>query len=476
MYRKNEKVAVFTVLTFVFLLLISLVPETKLPYIDYTIKRVDLFSDIRIEKENKIADILARDLSANIDSMAIVIDVSKDSLLANQAYRDSAVPVREQKQKNNNSISFEDYSVDKQSVQELVERLTSLKKGTRSNFRIGFLGDSFIEGDILTEYIRKQLQNRFGGRGVGFVPVSHIAAKSHSSINHSFDGWESYSMINPKGVDKTKLTISGNYFIPNEGATISYKLSGSNRKRNKSKKNQFPKAQLFFINQSNAKIKAVVNDSVSYEYYPDSSPNLQTITIDTEAYSLDFKFESVKGLIVYGVYLNDEIGIYVDNFSMRGSSGMILSVSDSLLSEHWRAYKDYDMLVLEYGLNVISKDILNYNAYKKNMIDVIEILKKQFPNTLFLVMGIGDRGYLKDGQVCTMPEVFAMIKAQRELAKEAKVLFWDTFSAMGGVNSIEHFVNSNPPLANKDFVHINRAGGQFIANEFVKSITSELEK
>ena len=35
--------------------------------------------------------------------------------------------------------------------------------------RIAFLGDSFVEGDILTSDLREALQAKFGGRGVGFV-------------------------------------------------------------------------------------------------------------------------------------------------------------------------------------------------------------------------------------------------------------------------------------------------------------------
>ena len=36
--------------------------------------------------------------------------------------------------------------------------------------RIAFMGDSFVEGDILTADLRESLQETFGGGGVGFVP------------------------------------------------------------------------------------------------------------------------------------------------------------------------------------------------------------------------------------------------------------------------------------------------------------------
>ncbi|MFQ8804906.1 MAG: hypothetical protein ACLR8Y_07075 [Alistipes indistinctus] len=43
--------------------------------------------------------------------------------------------------------------------------------------RIAVLGDSFIEGDIITADLREQLQNLCGGRGVGFCAVRFAAGQ-----------------------------------------------------------------------------------------------------------------------------------------------------------------------------------------------------------------------------------------------------------------------------------------------------------
>ncbi|MGL5938400.1 MAG: hypothetical protein ACRCY5_06740 [Phocaeicola sp.] len=472
MSGKNEKVVLFSVITFLFLLLFSFLPELKLPYIDYKVKRLDLFSDIRQQSVDSLV------LQSRDDSFQVVdsiptpvpsVEIGEDTIT--KAVEVLSIPRKKVLEKRGNCVAFEDYGKDNSNILEMVKRLLELKSGSRKSFRMGFLGDSFIEGDMLTENVRIKLQETFGGRGVGFVPISHISSTFRTSIKHSYKGWATYSMIKPKEADCSKLTMTGYYFIPEEGASVSYKAS----KRN-AKEDEFSKIQLLFINQGKAKITAVVNKAEVHEYYPDSSSELQEITIEGNSDAVNFKFESVEGLIVYGVYLNDEEGIYVDNFSMRGSSGLVLSLSDAQLSESWRGYKDYDVLVLQYGLNVISKDILNYNSYKRNMVVVLNKLKKLFPNTIFVVMSIGDRGFLKDGKICTMPEALAMIEAQRGIAKEGEVLFWNTFEAMGGLNSIQKFVNSSPPLANKDFVHINKAGGEYIANEFINSINLELKE
>ena len=58
--------------------------------------------------------------------------------------------------------------------------------------RIAVLGDSFIEGDIITADLREQLQNLCGGRGVGFVPFASPLAKFRGTVLHSFSNWDIY--------------------------------------------------------------------------------------------------------------------------------------------------------------------------------------------------------------------------------------------------------------------------------------------
>ncbi|MGL4520222.1 MAG: hypothetical protein ACRCUJ_11230 [Phocaeicola sp.] len=490
MFGKNNQVTLFALATFIFLLLLSFVPEVKLPYLNYRIKGVHLFSDIQVSKHIPLPASIATPLVAHSDSVVVVaavdtmgVNSSSEVILASSSVAPSvagvvttgatvgsaalsaASPVTAVAPSSSLSSSFfEDYSPSQNQLQRFVEPLLALQRGERNQVRIGFLGDSFIEGDIMTDAIRAHLQARFGGRGVGFVPISHISSRDRLSIKHTYEGWKTYSMAAPKEADKSKLFLSGYYFKPQEGATVLYQTPPAK------KRGSFSTAQLLFINEQRAKIRAVINDSISYEYLPDASAGLQAITIREEMQSVRFQFDAVDGLVVYGAYLEDGSGVCLDNFSMRGTSGTVLEMSDALLTEQWRGFKEYDVLVLQYGLNVISKEQFDYGAYRHKMVALLEKLKRLFPHTLFVVMGIGDRGSMQNGEVATMPEVYAILDAQRAIAKESEVLFWDTFSAMGGANSIVQLANSQPPLANKDYVHLNRAGGRMLGKRFVHSL------
>ena len=75
-----------------------------------------------------------------------------------------------------------------------------------------------------------------------------------------------------------------------------------------------------------------------------------------------------------------------------------------------------------------------------------------------------------------MPTIPVMIEAQRKIAKNAGVAFWDLFNAIGGKNTIIKFVNNSPALANKDYTHLTFKGGEKVAEIFSKTFLYEYKK
>jgi lysophospholipase L1-like esterase len=75
-----------------------------------------------------------------------------------------------------------------------------------------------------------------------------------------------------------------------------------------------------------------------------------------------------------------------------------------------------------------------------------------------------------------MPVIPLILKAQEQIALENKILFWNMFEAMGGENSMAIFANSKPALANKDYTHLNFAGGRKLGLSLAGSFIHEVEK
>jgi len=73
----------------------------------------------------------------------------------------------------------------------------------------------------------------------------------------------------------------------------------------------------------------------------------------------------------------------------------------------------------------------------------------------------------------TDPSVPRLLEAQRRLAQRTHSAFWNLFEAMGGANSMVDWVEQSPPLANKDYTHLNGRGGRKIADLLYQHLMSE---
>src|SRR5437868_5568993 len=108
-------------------------------------------------------------------------------------------------------------------LSDFFAHLLELKKKKRKKIRIGYFGDSMIEGDLLTMDLRAMLQDNFGGSGVGFVPVTSIVAGFRTTITHSFSSnWDD---VNYKSDDKgtRNLFLSGHSFFSSGGSVVTYR-------------------------------------------------------------------------------------------------------------------------------------------------------------------------------------------------------------------------------------------------------------
>ena len=338
--------------------------------------------------------------------------------------------------------------------------------------RIAVLGDSFIEGDILTADLREQLQEICGGSGVGFVPFATAMAKFRASVLHQYSGWEISTLQDRSSLPeemRNKFFVSGSFAVPEEGATT--RLEGT---RFKQFLETCGRARLLFINRGTTRLDVLINDSVSRRFEPPSGEWVQQIVINAPIHSIGVTLTQTEGFIGYGIILEDAHGVSVDNFSIRGNSGLALYGTDRSINNQMAQLAGYDLVILQYGLNVMSAEVTRYDYYGKKLVNVIRYIQQCFPGSSILVMGVGDRSTQRDGQFVTMPGVYGLIEAQRTAAQDAGVAFWDTFEAMGGPGSMATYVKNK--WAAQDYTHIRHPGGRRIATKLVASLVHGRER
>lgn len=458
--------------TIVLLLLFGAIPDFEFKYKHFNILSDILKSDSLAEEldEHTTVELLGNGeelLALVADSLKMVsssepsAQAVKDSLVAKPTLPDAKTSSFGASAE---GVTIEDYSSGKKALYPFYRALQNDIK-TRP-VRIGVLGDSFIEADIITAKLRKLLQSRYGGTGVGFVPIASPAAQYRQTIHHTFSGWTTFSMVYYKKADWKKFCLSGFYFTPNkEGASVTLKTV---------KNEPVTMISFFFINEKHTKVSVTINNQAPVEYRPESSESVQQLVFsDPAIQSVSIQVKQVEGFTAFGMYLNNTSGVYVDNFSVRGSSGSVLTTMSKELSTQLTQHVPYDLLVIQYGLNVIATDKKWYPSYKKLMVNAIQRLQECYPGVPILMMSVGDKGSKGAEGITTHPGVLPLIEAQRQAAGQAGIAFWNTYQAMGGEKSMAQFVDHKPPMAAKDYTHINYLGGDKIAEQLFESLMKD---
>ncbi|MDE6821165.1 SGNH/GDSL hydrolase family protein [Bacteroides acidifaciens] len=407
----------------------------------HTMRRVDLLSDLRYPD----ADTAAAD-SDSIPLPPVVkpefVDTCRAGMTCIEDYSDSTY---------RGMAPF----------YEALDRVSSGTSGSGDNLvRIAVFGDSFIEADIFTADLREMLQKRFGGCGVGFVTITSMTSGYRPTVRHMFSGWSSHAVTDSVYFDRKKQGISGHYFVPRNGAYV--ELRGQNKYA--SLLDTCQRASIFFYNKASVHLSARVNRGDSRSYVLAPSKSLQEVQVDGRIGSIRWTVDRADSTLFYGLAMDGKQGIILDNFSLRGSSGLSLRGIPQQMLKEFNRQRPYDLIILEYGLNVATERGRNYDNYQKGLLAAIEHLKTCFPQAGILLLSVGDRDYKNEnGDLRTMPGVKNLIRYQQNIAAESGIAFWNMFEAMGGDGSMAKLVHAKPSMANYDYTHINFRGGKHLA-------------
>jgi hypothetical protein len=88
-------------------------------------------------------------------------------------------------------------------------------------------------------------------------------------------------------------------------------------------------------------------------------------------------------------------------------------------------------------------------------------------------MSLIDHGVRTEGAVRTRGIVPRLVASQRKVATREGCAFFDTFHAMGGMNSIARWLRARPQLAAPDFSHPTFAGQGVIATLLYRALMHE---
>lgn len=366
-----------------------------------------------------------------------------------------------------------DYADSTQRGMQPFYRAVDAAKKRKQPIRIAVIGDSFIEGDIFTGDLRNLLQDKYGGCGVGFVGITSPTYGFRKTVRHFFKGWESHFSTDTASFYSKYSTLSGSYFIPKEAAVVQLKGQTSYGTRLDS----CAQSSLFYLAEEPLVISSRLNGGKRKEHTLRATQKMEQVTVWGKMGKVRWQLPASPTLKCYGVSMEGNDGIVLDNFAIRGSAGFTVSHFPLTMLQQLNALRPYDLIILEYGLNVVTKSRTNYDYYQKRMVNAIAHLKKGFPQAGFLLLSVGDRDVKNEqGTFVTMKGVKSMVRYQQQIAYESRIAFWNMFEGMGGEGSMATFVHAKPSLANYDYTHINFRGGARLATLLFETMLYDKEK
>ncbi|OYU97528.1 MAG: hypothetical protein CFE21_04340 [Bacteroidetes bacterium B1(2017)] len=435
-YKFPLQILLYTLL----ILLVFSFSQRRINFAKFGVKPIDILADIRTKPSKKKAKFLGAIKPMDSTQASKPIEINKLP----------TIPIIEFNEKGKQG-----------GLENFVKALIQLKKNKKGKVRIGYFGDSMIEGDLITQDLRQKFQDYFGGDGVGFVPITSVVAAFRQTIRSEVsDNWKEDNFLQKK-IGKL-LPPSGHSFYAEQNSWASFA--------------SFPQTHLGVFHQ--ATLWYGPADSVSSISYLSKASNLLgKQALNSLVLAKDTLFKKIKiefntgNTPVYGVSFESNNGVYLDNYSFRGICGTELMKVNRALLSGWSQEHPFDLIVLHYGPNLLFKpEQTDFSYYKKQMDKTIKYLKSAFPNTSILIVSSADKAYRNNGTYETAPGVEPLVLVQQELAKENQCAFWNLYLAMGGENAMVRFAEEKPILAHQDYTHFNLSGSHWVARRLNAAI------
>ena len=343
----------------------------------------------------------------------------------------------------------------------------------QESVRVAFMGDSFVEGDILTADLRELLQDTFHGGGVGYVPVASPFTGFRQTIKTTSKGWTPYNIMQRKSAPEpyaNDFFVSGWVARATSGASTRWDMVDKRRHLMECKR-----ARLLFISRAPSKIAITLNDGEEREFEFDGSDVVRQIVVEEpQIRSLEMRVVSgAEGFTGIGADFDSTSGIAVDNFSVRSNNGQAMFWSNAAVNAQIHSMRPYDLVVLQYGLNIMQADRHNYSLYGEQVQKMVRYVESCFPGAAVLVMGVSDRSQRNEQGIVPMTSALDLTLAQRDAAEKCGVAFWNTYEAMQRLGGMTAFVENG--WAGKDYTHINYGGGREIARQLYYALLKGAE-
>lgn len=366
------------------------------------------------------------------------------------------------------------------SLNSFFKKIDELKNGTRKQVTVVQIGDSHIQADYFSGYIRQQLQLQFGNAGRGMIFPYHVA-NSNGPIDYHTNSnciWESKRNVFP---DKPMESGVGAFTINAIDTACHISILLDDDEGLNYAFNQFS----IFADTGSTAMNIEVwseNDSVllgKMNMQHPQVPYFNSVLLSDTVHAINLHFTASDSqqnhITIYGMYVtNNQPGVL---FDMIGSNGAKYDhYNQSTLFAQQLADLKPDLIIISLGTNDAYNKYYNDADFEAQVNQFLQTLKSTDTDCSFLLTGPPDGyRYKKYKNPC----VVLATNVLKNYAAAHQCAAWDFYHIMGGYGSIYKWYKYG--LAQRDWIHLTRKGyelqGQLFMDAFKKSYDRyELEK
>ncbi len=372
---------------------------------------------------------------------------------------------------------------DRTALNSFFEALQHINDAPRS-IRVLHYGDSQIEGDRISDYLRLKLQNQFGGEGPGLVSLMPVAPSVVNKISWS-NSWDRYPIFagKDKRVKHNNFGVMAHFSRFNNyrplSDTSSYLSSWVKivtSKNGGKKAASYKKVKLFYGGaQTKTYAELYENGSLSTSDSLNAGGifNVKEYTLNQGPLLHEFRFKGKDSPDFYGISLESDGGVMVDNMGLRGSSGTFFNQINYSQLKQFYDYLNVKFIILQFGGNTLPyiKDKAQADNFGRYLSAQIITIKKLAPQASILVIGPADMSVKEGTDYVTHPQLEDLRDAIRKAAFDNSCAFFDMYDCMGGRNSMVSWVDQK--IAATDYIHFSPAGARKIATLLYSALIND---
>jgi lysophospholipase L1-like esterase len=375
----------------------------------------------------------------------------------------------------------------KENLHRFFEKLQNVS-ANKKKIHILHYGDSQIEGDRMTAYIRQRIQNQFGGNGPGLIPAMNVynTFAFKQSYSPNFMRYTCFGGAKLKNRRYGAMGSAARFTAEMDSAGLAREtlikeawIEIEPGKSSYSRAKEFNNVKLFYNSCIKpCGLKVYQNGNLIHEDSLENDGKSHTVelTFPSTPGKLKYIFSAAVSPTITGFSLEGDFGVQVSNIGMRGSSGTIYGSMDQALLSKQYTELNTELIIMQFGGNSVpffkdSSSVRSYTSYFKGQLNT---LKKLRPSAAIIVIGPSDMSKLDNGIFVSYPLLPYCVAQMKKVSTEAGAGFWDLFSAMGGLNSMPSWVEQG--LAGKDYIHFSNKGASIASQLFFDAFAAEFSK